>query len=470
MEAQEVVKKATTAISTQEELRQQVNQIITKTQSTNLPQPVGVSPQTTAMIEVSSKSYAYDSSSGQLVKGSLKIASNTVQNQEAYFVVLDMYNGSSATVYTKLSSSTTTTASGLRIYISDSYLRILPGRTQKLVLAYNVVDKSQLSAEVQLDYNVEMALTPYTYADIEQSETGAFLSDYTIGPENDWECKYSGKIKTMTFTNSQAGRDATKIVDLFKVGTTTAEDGTKSDLNAYFSANGELFDVIVYAPVNVIYAPADCNGFFSQWFWFSKTSIEADSYSVYWSNENLEYLYLDNFDTAKTISFYAMFSGATNLKRIYGLETFNTSSGAFFLGTFVGCSSLEVLDLSIFTFEGTSSIPAELVSMGMLGLSDTYLSLMFGASVDPIINASTMEEKIYLTAQFIQNMGLAEGGTARAIAEQIQKTHIKKIICPKDISCLTVPIGLPEGEWKNQDNPDQTTYLLIDGNITLIPA
>ena len=226
-----------------------------------------------------------------------------------------------------------------------------------------------------------------------------------------------------------------------------------------------MFDVYTYAPVSTIYTPEDCFGFFSEWFWIGD-GLDADSYSIYWSYNSLEYVNLKTFDISKTLYLDGFFLGATNLKRIYGLENLETAHIQSCYAMFMGCSNLEEVNLSNFKFDGLSH---ELFAMGMVGANDEYIAEAFGENATPILEATTKEEKIYQVAYLISEvLQVLTGGGARYVAEQMFKTSIGKIICPKDIG--ETLIGLPYGQWRNQDDASQTTSFLLGDNIVLIPA
>ena len=341
VDAQETVYKSETPISTELELVNYINAIINGTQTLSASAGIEPAPQSTAPEQISGTAHEYNSETGVLISGTRNLNTTGMQNNQTYIVVLEISNKGQTTVYTKLSKSTST-VTGARVYISDSYLRLLSGQTQKIVLAYNVTNATQLSQQIQIEFEVVAAETPYNYADLHAHRdeySYGFLYDYQ---DENWDHIYSYKIKNITFTNNKADiGDISKVVDTFKVGVITNEDKTQSDMLAYFVPNGELFDVYTYAPVNVIYSPVDCYGLFGEWF-NCDDSYEAGSYSVSYSLSTVEYMYFNNFDTSKSLSFYGMFGSLKSLKRIYGLDTFDTSNVINFSGLFLGCPVLHL--------------------------------------------------------------------------------------------------------------------------------
>lgn len=461
VEAEETVYTTQTQITAATDLKPQVDKIINGTQQIETVSD-DLSPASYGAIQqISSQIHTYDTATGFVVNGTFTPPAQYLTNNSTFFIVADIKNSGLKTVYTKIKSATKS-ISGMYNYISDGNLKLLAGQSQKIVFAYNVNSQNLLPDDLTISFVIEATETEYSYAQIER-EGGGFLARYEL-PNGD--SKYSNKIKTYTFTNNSADFDATKVTDTYKVGKIYNEDGSVSDLYAYFIPNKQLFDVYVYAPVNTIYAPVDCNGLFSRWYWLKgdDDDISEESYEPYWINNNLEEMYFKNFDTSKTVNFYGMFGVATNLKRIYGLNTFDTSKGQSFLGMFMGCESLEELDLSSFSFE---SVPDISGVIGLLGTNDVYMTTLFGAAVSPIVNASTLEEKIYETAKFLRDVLGMEGPTARSAADSMYYTKFQKIICPKDLKQLI--IALPgNGTWANQQRPDETTSFLLNGNKILI--
>ena len=457
LSAQEKVYKSSARFETQYDLEQYAHQLVKQ----GLEQPNPAARTSSSVSEVSEIIHEYDDQTGYLVRG--VYTPTDAQNNETYFIVLDIKNLQNKIIYTKLSDVTTSVA-GMSCYVTDSYLRLLTGQSQRIVLAYTVADVSQLPQSLQLRFNVQAAETPYSYADIGEGGSwsgSGFLTDY----EKADGTYYSDQIRAVTFTNNSADFDVTKAVDSCKVGNITNEDGTTGDMMAYFIPNGDLFDVYAYAPVNTIYTPEDCFGFLSEWFTIDSTSIEAGSYDVYWTYKSLEYVNVAMLDVTKTKYLEGFFLGATNLKQIDGLNTWDTSNAESFYAMFLGCSSLEEVDLSSFTFESMSH---PLMAMGMLGVNDVYIAQAFEEMGDPLVNAQTREEKIYQIAYLLSEViGIMPGGSGRYIADQAYETNIQRVICPKDATGLIIGLS-GEDAWVNQLDSTEETHLLLGDNKIIV--
>lgn len=79
-----------------------------------------------------------------------------------------------------------------------------------------------------------------------------------------------------------------------------------------------------------------------------KTSSKCKYYTAMFHTNANEYLDVSGFDTSGAVSMALMFEANTNLKKIKGLENFDTSNVASFQEMFFNCWNIEELDLSNF--------------------------------------------------------------------------------------------------------------------------
>lgn len=82
-----------------------------------------------------------------------------------------------------------------------------------------------------------------------------------------------------------------------------------------------------------------------------KNSVVTD-FNAMFVNNLIEFIDLRGFDTSNVQKFDQMFEGNYLLKRILGIDKFNTANGWYFCQMFKGCTSLRKLDLSSFSTEG----------------------------------------------------------------------------------------------------------------------
>lgn len=112
---------------------------------------------------------------------------------------------------------------------------------------------------------------------------------------------------------------------------------TKLDVENWNVSNVESFD----------HTFAHCNNLVvdvSNW----KTSSKCKYYTCLFHTNANEYLDVSGFDTSGAISMAMMFEANVNLKKIKGLENFDTSNVASFQEMFFNCWNIEELDLSSF--------------------------------------------------------------------------------------------------------------------------
>ncbi len=424
------------------------------------------------VVEVSKYNDVFDYNSliDELEEGNVFNASKTNSldltfdsNAYSYFVVVNIKNLADNVVYTKISQKTES-IDGMALCATDSYLRIFKDETdgQSIVFGYSIADFTKSINNESFSFSLEFScLAPYTYGEFNVRE-GALLSEQT---------ELSNRLRSFTFTNNKADFEISNASMTIDVGDYYGEDSTKKgDVVAYLIENNNLYDCFVYAPVSLIYAPENCFGFFSHYVYYSTNSIEADSYNVYWEQNNLRYINLKSFDTSKSRDFSAMFGGLVNLEYIYALNHINTVNVGNFAGMFYGCDSLKELDLSSFTFNSNIQ---DLSLLGMIGFNDAYLEETLGNYASAIINAQNLEQKIYNLAYLIHNSGIQSGGGARCAADNVFFTHINKIIAPKNIGNLK--IGLPysysratnellvDKYYKDGDSLQTACYILESG-------
>ena len=79
-----------------------------------------------------------------------------------------------------------------------------------------------------------------------------------------------------------------------------------------------------------------------------KTSSKCKYYTAMFHTNANEYLDVSGFDTSGAVSMALMFEANTKLKKIKGLENFDTSNVASFQEMFFNCHSIEELDFSNF--------------------------------------------------------------------------------------------------------------------------
>lgn len=79
-----------------------------------------------------------------------------------------------------------------------------------------------------------------------------------------------------------------------------------------------------------------------------RTSSKCKYYTAMFHTNANEYLDVSGFDTSGAVSMALMFEANTKLKKIKGLENFDTSNVASFQEMFFNCHSIEELDLSNF--------------------------------------------------------------------------------------------------------------------------
>ena len=377
----------------------------------------------------------------------LNLNFSSTTDEYSFYIVVNIKNLADSTIYTNVnlfSDNLTNvisnhTDSNLRIYKSEE-------NGQSIVFAYSLQNKANGIDGIDFNFSLEMSsVEPYTSVSI-KSRWGGLLSNYKAST-------YTQKLNSITITNNSADFDISGAVDQ----TSIEIDESQGSLMAYYIPHDTLFDVYIYSPVNVIYAPQDCYGLFSFWYGYDSTSISEDSYDIYWDVSNITSISLKSLDTSKSTNFYAMFSACSNLREILYLDKLNTSNVTNFSGMFYGCEKLEVLDISNFDFSKTNTENA----MAMIGVNDEYLTMILGDYASSIVNAQTENEKIVALATVLDAMGIATGGEARATADHIFKTHINKIIGPKNLYGLTIALPLKENNTYTIQSNGQTTKLLV---------
>jgi surface protein len=112
---------------------------------------------------------------------------------------------------------------------------------------------------------------------------------------------------------------------------------TKLDVENWNVSNVENFDHL-FAHCHNMHVDV------SKW----KTSSKCKYYTAMFHTNANEYLDVSGFDTSGAISLALMFEANVNLKKIKGLENFDTSNSCGFMEMFFNCHSLEELDLSSF--------------------------------------------------------------------------------------------------------------------------
>ena len=399
-----------------------------------------------------------DENNGYTPEASLDMTFGSEQNTYSYFVVVNIKNLADNVVYTNIASMTDN-LTGVSIVATDSNLRIFSDQMegQSIVFAYAISDLTQNQENVPIEFSLEFTCqTPYTYADLAETKgsiTGGegFLGNY----KQNGERKYNNKLKSITFTNNQADFDMLKVVDKFDVGEVYGEDGSKaSELYIYFIPNGELFDAYCYAPVNVIYAPTDCYGFFSSWVYVSDTYGDID---YAYRNANVEMYDFKAFDTSKCTDFTSFFLDNVSLIEIKNMY-FDTSNARSLVAMFCGVK-LNTLDLSNFNFGNISNMTN---IIAMLGLNSIFLKE--NIEMYEYILQSSGNDKIKAVVTIAKELGyyVSDGYIVATNAFSMQ---IQKIICPKDLNGLV--IATPGETPYLIEGTNETTYYLVEG-ATLI--
>lgn len=369
-------------------------------------------------------------------------------NAYSMYIVINIVNIADSTVYTHVNSFTNditnvigcTTDSDLRIFKTEE-------SGQTIVLAYSLKDKKQSVDVSDFSFSLAMRCTePYSYGNL------------TKAPYNFFSGGYSSKLKSIVYTNNSADFDIAKATENDSVGTYLDGNNETKNITAYVIPNDTLFDCYIYAPVSLMYAPEEIYGYFA-----IRTHCDNSSYEIIYNNFNVEVIDLSAFDTSKTTNFQGMFGGCTSLKKIIGINHIDTSNGSELLAMFYGCSSLEELDLSNFKFtSGCNNMSV----LGLVGLNNEYVELVFGDNGKAITSQDTDEGKATALATLAYNGGLMSTyGEAKSVADYIFKTNIAKIICPKNLGDLK--IGTPTENPYTIEGTSKTTSFLVTGK-TLI--
>lgn len=105
------------------------------------------------------------------------------------------------------------------------------------------------------------------------------------------------------------------------------------------------------------------------------TSRTTNFFAFFSNFKSVKSLDLRTFDVSKVQFFCQMFENSPNLKRIKGLDKWNTSAGLGFDGMFERCSALEELDLSSFnTTKAKNGVSASSNGHKTLTLNNMFLS------------------------------------------------------------------------------------------------
>ncbi len=377
------------------------------------------------------------------------------------YIVVTIKNLADSTVYAHMSSFTNDITNVVGA-CTDSDLRVFKIDTSgiTIVVAYSLANKTQSVETSDFSFSLQIrANEQFSYGQL-TDERGGFFEDYE---KTNGVAKYSSKLKNITFTNNSADFDMTQITtddNNCVVGTAYNVNNNQTNIKAYFIPNGDLFDCYVYAPVNFMYIPNVSEGYFSRWF-----GINSNETMIIHDKVETIDLSVTSIDTSKDCNLLGFFGCCSSLKSIKGLENWDTSNVSNYWGMFLGCESLEELDLSNFTFK--SGLKANNV-VAMLGVNDQYVTALTNS--DNYASQKTGEAKITVLASIVSSM--TNWGTASSayMAEKLYKTNIKKIICPKDLSGLNIATPccgtIPDTAYKI-DGTSDTTYFLQAGK-TLI--
>ena len=376
-------------------------------------------------------------------------------NVYSMYIVVNIKNLADSTVYTHMSNFTNDITNVVGA-CTDNDLRVF--KTDEsgiaIVVACSLADKTQSVETSDFSFSLQIrANEQFSYGQL-TDERGGFLSEYES--DSAGLVKYSSKLKNITFTNNSADFDMTKITtddEDCVVGTAYDVNNNQTDIKAYFIPDGDLFDCYVYAPVNFMYIPNVSDGYFSRWFYASDNSTMGMHDKV----ETID-ISVTSIDTSKDCSLYGFFGECNSLKNIKGLENWDTSNVSNYWGMFLGCESLEELNLSNFTFK--SGLTANNV-VAMLGVNDRYVTALTNSNT--YASQTTGEAKVTVLTSIVNSMTGWDTTSSAYMAERLYKTNIKKIICPKDLGGLNIATPccgtIPDTAYKIDGTSDKTYFL-----------
>ena len=378
-------------------------------------------------------------------------------NTDVYsmYIVVNIVNLADRRVYTHMSSFTNDITNVVGA-CTDNDLRVFKTDTSgiTIVVAYSLEDKTQSVETSDFSFALQIrANEQFSYGQL-TDERGGFLSEYES--DSAGLAKYSSKLKNITFTNNSADFDMTKITtddENCVVGTAYDVNNNQTDIKAYFIPDGDLFDCYVYAPVNFMYIPNVSGGYFAKWF-------DESNNETITVNDKVETIDISvtSIDASKDCSLDGFFGQCESLKNIKGLENWDTSNVISYWGMFLGCESLEELNLSNFTFK--SGLTYDDV-VAMIGVNDLYVYLLTGN--ESYASQTTREGKVTVLKTIVSNMTGWGTAVSADMAERLYNTNIKKIICPKDLGDLLIAAPccgtIPETEYKIEGTSDRKYFL-----------
>ena len=194
--------------------------------------------------------------------------------------------------------------------------------------------------------------------------TSLDVSNWNVGKVTTFCSMFSGesygatpiRIRNLNVTNWDMS-SATDISFMFY-----AFQGCNLDLSKWNVSKVQNFDhMTAHAYINI--------GDVSNWYTPAATNMNAMFYSV--TNEVLD---VSNLVTENVICFEQMFENCRNLKKIIGLEKFNTSKSVSFSEMFKDCHNLEELDLS--SFDTSKAVDGDTI-ISTNGTSSETLKDMF---------------------------------------------------------------------------------------------
>ena len=219
----------------------------------------------------------------------------------------------------------------------------------------------------------------------------------------------------------------------FTKGTNIKDSTSQNDLYYYYKANATdstLYDVVIYADVETIYAPVYSVGLFQQLsncktitFENFNTSNVTDMFWMFaWCN-SLTSLDLRNFNTSNVTSMGMMFSDCTSLTSL-DVSNFNTGNVTDMSFMFTGCESLTSLDLRNFNTSNVTSMQQMFIDCSSLTSLDVR-----NFNTSNVIDMSNM----FYNCTSLTSLDLSSFDMTKvtAYSDMFSSTNISVIYAPK---------------------------------------
>lgn len=220
-----------------------------------------------------------------------------------------------------------------------------------------------LMEEPGMDYYNPIDYLEYGYGEETRSiksDNVATYADGSIVLTNDFMDQLWGKYDSDGVYSSGVYTRASikKLSFLYSATSGFVKDCDLQGAGIYYNPTNPSEVEVVYS--GEMYAPVDCSHFFSTYNYENEVLAdglecwkESENLGLYFNhtillNNELEEIFLNNFNTSETVSFYNMFLFAYNLHKI-DVSTLNTESCICFVGMFNTCSNyLTEIDVSNF--------------------------------------------------------------------------------------------------------------------------